>query len=159
MEKKRILQYFLLLMPVVGLGQNNNDTVYTKRFPLKEGRIPVPGYMKQISMACPQYGIDVYSKEDTIRHFADAVVCAIFSIGNGKAVILKNTDSTFVTYAGLRQCFFLKGDKITKGATVGLLVQDKSSGMYGLDMIVSTGLKDFSYKQTLKYMRSYRLTK
>lgn len=80
-------------------------------------------------------GVTFISKSDSVFSICDGIANAVFDLGTGFAMTIRNND-LFYSYANLSKSFIQKGDTVKKGSLIGLANKDFENG-YNLFFIVS----------------------
>src|SRR5438552_11783044 len=132
----------------ITFGQNIIDSVKIYNFPLKEGII----YMHQNFFSCEPVGISICSPLDSVFHFENGIVVAVFDMGDSKAAVVKNGKNEYFTYGNLKTVLVKKGNFIKRGDCIGIILKDDFGIMNNLDFIIMHGIKNLSTEKMLDYI-------
>ena len=122
---KRVVHILLICLPVFCLGQSRNDNYSflgtTQKLPLKNAKVFSYNYER----VCGASGLILKPSDDSVFSITNCVVTAVYNMGSEKAVVVKDTrNELFYTYTSLKMIYVTKGDTISKGSLLGLLVSD-----------------------------------
>lgn len=141
-------------------AQNILDSIQLFDYPVKEGVIY--RYENKNKSVCTQACADalsivsVVTQSDSVYHFEEGKVAGIFTIDNVYAVTIQNIRNEFITYSNLQAITVKKGDKITRGMSIGTTAQsnDLDFGINQVDILILRKVKQLPYRKTIEYIRS-----
>jgi len=149
---KLLLAYivYFFLFYQIAFCQTQNDTLFVKKIPVRSGMII---HSNKLFFGDPAPGILITSTSDSIFNLSKGIVKSVFNVEGEFAVIVKDNEGDFITYAGLKETVVRKGDIVSLGKFIGVI--DKNyDDIFKLYLIISNReLKD----RTIKFLKRRHL--
>ncbi len=159
---KTVLLYIFLLLSGTVSAQNIIDSIQLNEFPVRKGVIYKYEYKSNTAQvyASTLSIVGVVTEEDSVFHFEEGKVAAVFAIDDLSTVIIKNAKNELITYSNLSTCFLKKGDDVLRGDCVGTTADayDEASERKQVDILVLQKNKRIPYAKTIQYIR-YTMSK
>ncbi len=159
---KTVLLYLLIFVSGAVSAQNVLDSIQLTEFPVRKGVIYKYEYK---SNTAPVYAstlsiVGVVTEEDSVFHFEDGKVAAVFAIEDMYSVVISNKKAELITYSNLSSTGLKKGDEISRGDCIGTTADayDETSERKQVDILVLQKNKRIPYVQTVRYIR-YNMSK
>jgi hypothetical protein len=99
-------------------------------------------------------GAFILTCNDSCFSLTDAIVCAVFDLGNDATIILRR-DSVFITYMSFKPetVTVKKGDSVRKRAFLGLLNPKENRELNELLVMITKDLRYYSFNQIIQFIR------
>ncbi len=159
---KTVLLYLFVFVSGAVSAQNVLDSIQLTEFPVRKGVIYKYEYK---SNTAPVYAstlsiVGVVTEEDSVFHFEDGKVSAVFVIDNMYSVVISNQKAELITYSNLSATSLKKGDEVFRGDCVGTTASayDETSERKQVDILVLQKNKRIPYAKTIQYIR-YNMSK
>ena len=159
---KTVLLYLFLIASGAASAQNIIDSIPLNEFPVRKGVIYKYEYKSNTAQvyASTLSIVGVVTQEDSVFHFEEGKVAAVFAIDELSTVIIRNSKNELITYSNLSSSLLKKGDEITRGDFIGTTADayDESTDRKQVDILVLQKNKRIPYAKTIQYIR-YNMSK
>ena len=159
---KTVLLFFFVIASGVASAQNILDSIQLNEFPVRKGVIYKYEYKSNTAQvyASTLSIVGVVTEEDSVFHFEDGKVAAVFAIDELSTVIIRNSKNELITYSNLRSTLLKKGDDVTRADYIGTTgdAYDETTDRRQVDILVLQKNKRIPYVKTIQYIR-YNMSK